>query len=42
MFKTSGANVLQWLDGARTSQSNYWVTAVDDHNAESLAVGPVK
>ena len=42
VFKTSGANVLQWVDPARTSKSNYWVTAVDDHNAESIAVGPVK
>jgi hypothetical protein len=41
VFKTSGANVLQWVDATRTNKSNYWVTSVDDRNAESVAVGPV-
>lgn len=41
-FKTSGANVLQWSDPSNTNKTNYWITAVDDKNAESVVRGPVK
>lgn len=41
-FKTSGPTVLQWTDPAHTNKTNYWVTSVDDFNAESLVLGPVR
>lgn len=41
VFRTSSASVQQWVDTSRTNKSNYWVTAVDNLNAESVPVGPV-
>jgi len=40
-FKTSDATVLQLQDRTRTNTTFYWVTAIDDFNAESTVVGPV-
>ena len=40
-FKTSGRTVTQWTDAARTNKTHYWVSAVDDKNAESVPAGPV-
>lgn len=41
MFKTSDASVHQWRDATRTNKMFYWVSAIDNLNAESVVVGPV-
>lgn len=41
-FKTSGPTVLQWTDPANTNKTNYWVSSIDDFNAESNVVGPTR
>ena len=41
VFSKSSATVRQWADAAQTNRSNYWITSVDDRNAESIVAGPV-
>ena len=42
IFATSGGRITQWTDSAHTNKTSYWVTSVDDLNAESIVAGPVK
>lgn len=42
-FQTSSGSVTEWTDAAhQNNKTHYWVTAVDDFNAESTIVGPVR
>jgi hypothetical protein len=42
VFQTSGPGVTSWLDAKQPNKkSHYWVTSVDNLNAESTLVGPV-